>query len=170
MIARCALPVVALGVLLASMSGTVRLNTTGSVPIGFYRVHQGVPVRRGMLALVCLPGALERVGLERGYLGAGGCPDGAEPVLKPVAAVAGDTVEISAASVSVNGVLVVPAALSRDSAGRKLEAVPPGTYAVPEGAVWLLSGYNPRSWDSRYWGAVPTSGVRGDAEPLAVLP
>lgn len=170
MITRCALPAAALGALLAGVSGTVRLNTTGSVPIGFYRVRQGVPTRRGTLALACLPEALEHVALERGYLGPGGCPGGAEPVLKPVAAVAGDVVEVSAAGVSVNGALIVPAALTRDSAGRGVAAVPPGTYTVPEGSLWLLSGHDARSWDSRYWGPVPTLGVRGEASPLAVLP
>lgn len=170
MIVRCALSAMALGTLLVSVSGAVRLNTTDSVPIGFYRVRQGMPVRRGTLALVCLPEALEHVALGRGYLGPGDCPGSAEPVLKPVAAVAGDVVEVSAAGVSVNGVLIVSAALTRDSAGRGVAAVPPGTYAVPEGSLWLLSGHNSRSWDSRYWGPVPAFGVRGEAQPLAVLP
>jgi type IV secretory pathway protease TraF len=37
------------------------------------------------------------------------------------------------------------------------------------GQVWLLSGHDPRSFDSRYFGAIPTANVRGVARPLWVL-
>ena len=91
-------------------------------------------------------------------------------MLKPVAAVAGDTVDVDAAGVAVNGVPAVPPGLARDSRGRALAAVPPGRYPVPSGAVWLLSSHSPRSWDGRYWGPLPVEAVRGEAWPLLVLP
>ena len=39
----------------------------------------------------------------RGYIPAGSCPGGSEPLVKPIAAMAGDVVAVSAAGVAVNG-------------------------------------------------------------------
>lgn len=165
-----AVPAAALAFVGAGACGLLRVNLSESVPVGFYAVHPGAAPHRGMLAVACLPDALGREGVARGYLQPGECPGGAEPVLKPVAAVAGDTVDVDAAGVSVNGVAVVTPALARDSQGRATAAVPPGRYPVPEGTVWLLSAHSPLSWDGRYWGPVPADAVRGEAWPLAVLP
>lgn len=88
-----------------------------------------------MLAVACLPEGLGSKGMTLGYLQRGDCPGGAEPVLKPVAAAAGDTVDVTAAGVSVNGVPAVPPALAQDSRGHAAASVPPGRYPVPEGAV-----------------------------------
>jgi type IV secretory pathway protease TraF len=41
--------------------------------------------------------------LARGYLGAGSCAGGVQPVLKPVIALAGDVVEIDQDAVTVSG-------------------------------------------------------------------
>ena len=41
--------------------------------------------------------------LARGYLGAGSCTGGVQPVLKPVIALAGDVVEIDQDAVTVSG-------------------------------------------------------------------
>lgn len=165
-----AAPIVAIAAVAAAALGALRINVSESVPVGFYAVRPGAAPERGALAVACLPAGLEHLALARDYLQPGECPGGAEPVLKPVAAVAGDTVDVTAAGISVNGVPVVPPALVRDSKGRVVAAVPPGRYVVPTGAVWLLSAHSPRSWDSRYWGAVPAAGVRGEAWPLLVLP
>ena len=165
-----ALPAAALALVGAGACGLLRVNLSESVPVGLYAVHPGAPPRRGMLAVACLPDALGREGVARGYLQSGGCPGGAEPVLKPVAAVAGDTVDVDAAGLAVNGVPAVPPGLARDSRGRATAAVPPGRYPVPSGAVWLLSAHSPHSWDGRYWGPLPADAVRGEAWPLLVLP
>ena len=166
---RHALPAAAVALVGASACGLLRVNLSESVPIGLYAVHPGTAPRRGMLAVACLPEGLGREAMAGGYLGRGDCPGGAEPVLKPVAAAAGDTVDVTAAGVLVNGVPAVPPALARDSRGHAAASVPPGRYPVPQGAVWLLSAHSPRSWDSRYWGPVPESVVRGEAWPLLVL-
>lgn len=165
-----ALPIAVVALAGASACGLLRANVSESVPVGLYAVHPGVASRRGMLAVACLPEGLGGEAMTRGYLQHGDCPGGAEPVLKPVAAAAGDTVDVTAAGVSVNGVLAVPPALAQDSHGHATASVPPGRYPVPDGAVWLLSAHSPWSWDSRYWGPVPATVVRGEAWPLLVLP
>src|SRR5712692_11923256 len=50
----------------------VRITLTDSAaPAGIYRVVTGVPVVRGALVAACLPAAIARTGLTRGYLHAG---------------------------------------------------------------------------------------------------
>lgn len=120
--------------------------TLHSLPWGIYRRTQD-PIRRGVLVHICLPEALAAYALERAYLGAGPCPGVYQELLKPVAAVAGDTVEISAAGVSVNGTLIpdTPVYLT-DSRGRvHTVRMPEGRFIVPDGQVFVLSNYHPRS-------------------------
>ena len=50
----------------------LRLNLTGSMPIGFWRIESvhGAP-ERGQVVAVCLPAASARLAVERGYVGVG---------------------------------------------------------------------------------------------------
>jgi conjugative transfer signal peptidase TraF len=159
--------------LLGAGAAGLRVNATASMPRGLWRVAPAAgPIRRGAIVSLCLPqGPLLRLALRRGYLGAGPCPGGAEPLLKPVAAIAGDTVRITPAGIAVNGApLPNSAARKQDSAGRPLSPMPSGTYRVAPGAVWVVSSHAGRSFDSRYFGPVPVSDVRGTARPLWVFP
>ena len=171
MILRHALPIAAVALVGAAGAGQVRLNLTESAPIGLYATQPGAAPKRGSLAVACLPESVGREALARGYLQPGACPGGAESVLKPVAAVAGDTVHITLAGVSVNGAAVPNTAqLDQDGAGRAMQPMPAGIYRVAVGEVWLLSSHSPLSWDARYWGPLPTDAVRATARPLLVLP
>jgi conjugative transfer signal peptidase TraF len=160
-----------LGMVLAGAAG-LRVNATASMPRGLWRVAAtDARVERGAIVSVCPPdGAAIREAAQRGYLPAGLCPDGHEPLVKPVAAIAGDLVTINAAGVAVNGEPMADTApLGEDSAGRPLRPIPPGKYRVPAGAVWLLSGHDPRSFDSRYFGAVPAANIQSVARPVWVI-
>jgi len=161
-----------LGVFVVARAAGLRVNTTPSMPIGLWMVTAASPSpSRGDIVAVCLPdNDPAREAFRRGYIGAGSCPGSAEPLVKPVAAIGGDMVAVSAAGIAVNGTPISnTASLSRDEAGRPLQRVPAGLYRVPSGELWLLSGHDPRSFDSRYFGAVPIAGVRGIASPIWVL-
>ena len=150
----------------------LRINTTPSMPRGVWTIVSArTAPKRGDIVAVCLPhGAALRQALRRGYIAAGPCPDKAEPLVKPVGAVGGDLVTVSVNGISVNQAPVAnTAALARDEAGRVLHPVPAGSYPVAPDDAWLLSGHDPRSFDSRYFGAVPIADVVGVARPLWVL-
>jgi type IV secretory pathway protease TraF len=79
----------------------------------------------------------------------------------------GDTVELSAAGMAVNGRLLPNnAPLVSDTAGRPLSHWPFGRYVVAPSTVWVASSYNRRSFDSRYFGPVEASQVREHVRPL----
>ena len=160
-----------LGIALAGTAG-LRVNATASMPQGIWQVEApGALIGRGEIVSVCLPQspALNEAA-ERGYIPAGICRGGHEPLVKPVAAVAGDRVTVTALGIAVNGEPIAQSApLDEDSAGRPLRPVPAGAYSVRTGEVWLLSGHDPRSFDSRYFGAVPVTNIQGVARPIWVV-
>lgn len=162
---------VTIGALAGGEAAGLVVNATASMPRGLWRVWARRPVTRGAVVAICPPNRADiREAARRGYIPPGRCPGDYEPLLKPVAALSGDIVTVTAAGVAVDGRPVANTRpLARDEAGRTLHPVPTGTYRVPRGALWLLSGDDPRSFDSRYFGAVPLADVIGVARPLWVL-
>lgn len=134
----------------------LRLNLSVSLPVGLY-----VVARRGPLVEFCPP---ENISMPRGYRAAGPCPDGGQPLLKPVIAGSGDKVLVTPVGIVVNGrMLAHTAPLARDSQGREL-----ARYSGNGGGLWVASGHDPRSFDSRYYGPIPPSSVRAYLRPLLI--
>jgi conjugative transfer signal peptidase TraF len=144
----------------------LRVNASQSMPRGIWLEWQapGIPYHVGDIVVACP--ALD--GWQRRYVPAGNCPSGLEPVLKPIVAVAGDHVTVSADGISINGATIVDSfPLNLDGSGRLLLPYPDGTYTVQPGQVWLVVplGY---SFDSRYFGPVSTADIQGRARPVWV--
>ena len=137
----------------------IRINITSSLPRGFYVVGQSPAAD---LVEFCPEGEPARISLERGYRTPwGSCPDGGSPLLKPIAAVYGDRVEVTNNGIQVNGKLIAnSAAHFRDHRERELKPWPTGQYIVPAGSLWVVSDFNGWSFDSRYFGPIPCSLVR----------
>jgi conjugative transfer signal peptidase TraF len=160
-------PAVLVGVFqLWSVAG-LRINASPSLPVGLYITTVDA---RANLVEFCPDEPFASLAVSRGYRDRGTCSDGAAPLLKPIVAVAGDNVEVSARGISVNGVLLSNTApLSKDTKGRPLTAWPFGRYVVSPGMVWVASSYHPRSFDSRYFGPVSTAAIRHRVKPFLVL-
>src|SRR6266851_977069 len=81
----------------------LRLNLTGSLPVGLY-LAVGAASARGALVLVCLPPQVAAFARARGYVPRGGaCPGGVVPIGKPIVAMPGDTVTVTPTGMLVNG-------------------------------------------------------------------
>jgi conjugative transfer signal peptidase TraF len=157
------------GLVPAAHALRVRINWTSSMPIGLYRE---VPARleRGGLVLICLPEQIARLGRRRRYLPRGDCPGGVSPIVKEIVAIAGDVIELQKGFLAVNGVVVERTRLrSFDSLGRPLDHAPLGRRLVADGEVWVLGIDRSRSWDSRYFGAVPVESIVASAKPVLTL-
>jgi conjugative transfer signal peptidase TraF len=119
------------------------------------------------LVAACVPAAIARTGLARGYLMKGDCPAGAEPVAKVISAVSGDEIDLEPDWVAVNGVKFTNSrTASHDSAGRPLGHVLSGARRVAAGEVWLFGFNNVRSWDARYFGPTPAANLLGVLQPV----
>lgn len=94
------------------------------------------------------------------------------PLLKPVAAVAGDCVCVEEGMLSVRpeGLATLEGIetygrVYTQAQGRPLPHLPEGCLQVPAGAVFLASRL-PQSLDSRYFGPVPVSALMAQAKPV----
>jgi conjugative transfer signal peptidase TraF len=154
-----------LSILALAWALDIRSNLTASLPLGLY-IATDQPTD---YVVFCLGGEPEKIALARQYITPGHCPGGGTPLLKQIAARPGDRVIYSAAGIAVNGKLLLNTAPRlRDGAGRPLTGASFGNYTVPHGAFWVVSSYDQRSFDSRYYSAVPASAVRLHVKPLLV--
>lgn len=160
-----AVSIVIAGLTTTACMGSYRLNLTPSEPLGLWRIEKlQRPVAIGDLVFICPPttAAFEEA-RHRGYLRRGLCPGGAAPLIKTVVALPGQHVEI-ADQVIVDGQSVTASAVrSRDGEGRTLTPDPGGF--VPPQHLFLHSSFA-SSYDSRYFGSVPDSGLLGLARPV----
>lgn len=146
-----------------------RVITTPSMPMGIWKLTplKG-PVERGQVVWLCPPDNPYFWMLKERFRYPGGdCPGNFCHMMKPVAAVAGDTVILDEHGVSVNGRLLKNSRiLIHDRKGRSFDGIPMGEYKVQPGAVWLVSSYNPESIDSRYFGPVSVKLIEGTTQPV----
>ncbi|MBY2967205.1 conjugative transfer signal peptidase TraF [Rhizobium leguminosarum] len=149
----------------APAAGGFRINMTPSEPLGLWRVaalDRSPAV--GDVVFICPPeNDRMREARQRGYLRSGSCPGGFAPLIKTVIATEGQRVEIRSA-MFVDGITVANSAVARaDGKGRALSAFASGT--VPAGHAVLHSGFA-GSYDSRYFGPLPVSGILGLAQKV----
>ena len=130
-------------------------NASASVPIGFYRVGPGRRPRRGDLAVAWAPAAARELAARRGYL------PRAVPLLKPVAAIAGDRICAKGVTVTVSGGLAADR-LRADASGRALPAWD-GCRTLRSGQAFLLARSVRGSFDGRYFGVTEARDIVGTA-------
>ncbi|WP_064697393.1 conjugative transfer signal peptidase TraF [Rhizobium aegyptiacum] len=142
-----------------------RVNLTPSEPLGLWQiVSLDRPVASGDLVFVCPPVTPRfEEARRRGYLRFGLCRRWIAPLIKTVVALPGQCIDIGD-QVMIDG---RPLGSSRvrtsDGEGRAIEPFAGGT--VPSRHLFLHSSFA-SSYDSRYFGPVPDSGLLGLARPV----
>lgn len=133
-------------------------NASDSAPRGWYLVVPAAHFRVGEYVVARLPNDTSTLAAKRGYLAR------SVPILKRVAALNGQRVCIRNAIVYVDGAAV---ARTRDVDG-KGRPLTPWQHCEVLGVdeLFLLNVTNPGSFDSRYFGPLDASFVRGRAIPL----
>lgn len=146
-----------------------RINTTNSYPLGIYRVTSDINIARNQTILFCAPKKeIFEVAHKRGYIPLGMCADGLSPLQKKIVGLPGDEVVVSSAGVKINGVLQKNSKVFRyDVKGRILPTCDGGK--ILPGEIFVMSDYNERSFDSRYFGSIPISNVIGNIEPVVLF-
>src|SRR5713101_5407411 len=141
------------GLVLAAVLSTrwVRLNVSGSLPYGLYRLAPiPHPLARGTVVLLPVPESVQHVWSPW------------VPLLKPVAAVAGDTVCNRDGVLQINGVAYGP--MLRTAHGTHLPHMLQGCCVVQDGEVFLASHVG-NSLDSRYFSWVRICDLTAKALP-----
>ncbi|WP_323848108.1 conjugative transfer signal peptidase TraF [Aminobacter sp. MET-1] len=142
-----------------------RFNLTASAPRGLWRIeamYRSAAV--GDLVFICPPDtATFENAFGRGYLGLGLCPGGLAPLLKTIAAIPGQHVT-TGKDVVIDGKHLASSDI-RHTDGQGRAVVPFAGGTIPQGYLFLHST-TANSYDSRYFGPVPASGLLGYARPI----
>jgi conjugative transfer signal peptidase TraF len=145
--------------------GGIRLNLTPSEPLGIWRIE---PIGRapnvGDLVFICpAPTPQFEEAWQRGYLRRGLCAGGFAPLIKTVAALPGQRIAIGA-TVEIDGAVLDASRVRKDD-GQGRPIIPFSGGIVPPGHLFLHSSFA-SSYDSRYFGPIPDSGLLGLARPI----
>src|SRR5665213_3120925 len=136
-------------------------NASESAPRGWYRVTHPAQLRVGDYVVARLPEQIGMLAAARGYL------PRSVPVLKQIAALAGQRVCVQHGTVTV-GMQQFARTLDVDFSGRPLTAWRHCRLLLM-GELFLLNPSAAGSFDSRYFGPIDASFVRGVAVPLATF-
>ena len=154
----------ALGVLAITVSALVKpdirlvYNPTESAPPGWYVVHPAAQLEVGDYVIAQLSGDIASFAAKRDYL------PRHVPVLKRIAATAGQRVCVRDGTVSIDGAAVATT-ITLDGKRRRLTAWS-HCRKLETGELFLLNASAPSSFDSRYFGPIDASFVRGKANLL----
>lgn len=132
-----------------------RVNVSESYPRGIYKTISKRNIEYGDFVMFCPPNSkLMQNALKRGYVLRGMCEGGFYPLLKKVAALQGDRVEVDK-YVYINGKKQPKSRLyTQDPKGNPLPKTKDNNITVPKGYMFLLSDYHELSFDSRYLGLI----------------
>lgn len=133
-------------------------NVSASAPLGLYFVGGKGRIERGDLVIARVPAGLRMFAARRSYVPLN------VPLVKRVAALAGDTVCASDLSVRVND-KIVAARLAVDARQRAMPRWS-GCVDLVEGDYFLLMSDSPASFDGRYFGVSNVSDVVGEARHI----
>ena len=151
--------------LITAYTAGYRLNLTPSYPEGIWQLSNA-PIQKGELVVFCPPSTeLFKQARANNYINYGTCPGNLQPMLKRITGTAGDNIELTT-TITING---KPQPNSKihlhDSKGRPMpqQAIPG---IIAEGQIFVMSDYNPRSFDSRYFGTIPAAQVVSAIKPI----
>ncbi len=147
-----------------------RVNVSESYPRGIYKTITKKDIEHGDFVMFCPPNSrLMQEALKRGYILKGVCDGGFYPLLKKVAALQGDRVEV-AKYVYINGKKQPNSRLyAHDPKGRPLPKTKDNNITVPKGYMFLLSDYHELSFDSRYLGLIEKNATISLMKPVYIF-
>lgn len=146
----------------------LRINTTDSLPIGIYMTIKKAPEKGDIVSFCLMPNSAQ-LAIERHYLSKhwlNKCPKKSQSLLKPIVAMQGDFVTVSTKGVYVNKQIIEDSKpLKKDAAGNLMPNIKVKK-RLAENEFLAISTFNPYSWDSRYYGAVPTTNILSVVRPV----
>lgn len=147
--------------MLTPLQARLVYNPSDSVARGWYLIAPATDpsaLQPGRIVLARLPVGVAAFAVQRGYL-----PEGV-PILKRVGAVAPQSVCVQNRMVRIDGIAV--ATVRTHDGAHKPMLFWPQCRPLMGGELFLLSGTNLASFDSRYFGPIDAASVLGVAHPL----
>jgi conjugative transfer signal peptidase TraF len=144
----------------------LRINLTESIPIGVYKLNTNSIVKKGDYVEFCLNKRESEIAYMKSYIGTGSCWGKYEALAKRVIAEPKDDVTVTRDYIEING--------------NKYNQYKQKVYSQYGEKANLISYKNKilkgyfmvgdsdivNSWDSRYYGQIPSSNIRGVLTPI----
>ncbi len=144
------------------------INTSNSLPQGLYLNLPVFELKKNDLVLICLNEEMAKFAKERNYIKKGDCPLNTAPLGKKITGIFNDKVIFKKDFILVNNIKIKNSKpLLKDSLGRNLPKIL-GEILIKKGEYLLLNEVND-SFDSRYFGTISTSNIKGKLIPVFTL-
>lgn len=159
-------------ILIGCVAANVKINVTPSYPLGLYH-QQAVKdpaTHRNQLVLVCPDpdNPVIRKAVELKILPSGtGCPGRQAPLMKELVGTPGDQVTITDQGVTINGQPLKNSKIKFKTF--ELLMHPGYTHTLQQDEYWIMSDYNPNSFDSRYFGPVSGLEIKEYSKPILTI-
>jgi len=148
-----------------------RYNSSASFPIGIYKLDTSKKeIYKGKMVLFCPPNTkIFKQANKYEYVANGICSNGYRPMIKKIAAIHGDIVKISD-FVYINNIKQKNSNVyNYDPGGRMLYHQKEKILKLQKNDIFVLSDYNKRSFDSRYFGIISSELVQGELKPVLLF-
>lgn len=132
----------------------LRINTTASFPLGLYKVVTNSALKRGSYVEICAPDKIEYQLKKLSKENDGICFNGTVPLLKKVVGMEGDNITVANSKIYINGIEQVNSTIYT-----KKVRLYTKSQILKKGEIFIMSDYNPMSYDSRYFGALSTKNI-----------
>lgn len=144
-----------------------RLNLTDSIPIGLYRMTDIKNLKYAFVLFCPEDKPVFQQARDRGYIDSGLCHGGYGYLMKKVVAIKGDKISITDEGVLVNHRLIpFSKPISADGLGRPLPQWRASDYLLKEDEILTMTSQSAWSFDSRYYGPVHLSQIKGMITPV----
>lgn len=146
------------------------INTTISYPYGIYHLNQEKKeIFKGKMVMFCPPNNKAFEEANHRYIPkiSSRCENKYLPLIKKIVALPGDRVDIRYNHVYIDGKLQPNSTIyTMDFVGNKLRKLPKQSFIVPKGKLFVMSDYEKRSFDSRYFGSIDQNLIQGEISPV----
>lgn len=143
-------------------------NQTNSFPIGFYKLKKEKTFEKFEMILFCPENTKSfSLAIKNNYIKNNGyCENGNIPLLKKIVGTPGDKISINK-NVSINGKELINSRIYKyDSQNRLIYQSNLPNFTIKEDEYFVMSDYNDRSFDSRYFGPIKKNTIIGTVKEL----
>lgn len=146
-----------------------KINMTDSIPIGLYRITDIKNLKNAFVIFCPEDKPVFQQARDRGYIDSGLCPGGYGYLMKKVVAIKGDNISVTDEGVLVNHQLIpFSKPISADGLKRPLPQWRTRDYQLKKDEILTMTSQSEWSFDTRYFGPVRLSQIKGVITPVWV--